>query len=73
MTLDTNNLTNALTNSIVYGDMTALAMMGPMFTGMMGMTGVKFWWFNDRRASIAEHCNGPTHSSAFARCSLVVW
>lgn len=39
LTLDTTNLTNALTNSIVYGDMTALGMMGPMLTGWMGMTG----------------------------------
>jgi hypothetical protein len=39
LVFDSTNITSALTNSIVYGDMTALGLMGPMFTGSVGMTG----------------------------------
>jgi len=36
---DASNPTNAFLASTVYGDMTALGLMGPMLTGWMGMTG----------------------------------
>jgi hypothetical protein len=38
LTFDMTNITNELTDSIVYGDFTALGMMMPMLTGPVGMT-----------------------------------
>jgi hypothetical protein len=43
LVLDTSNLTDttATKSGIAYGDMTALAMMAPMLTGWVGMTGIQ--------------------------------